>query len=339
MNDLLLLVITVILVFFLLFFLSFYFFIRERKQRKKAEEVRDLFEKIFHNLPFEAILFKDREIVRMNRRALETLGADPKIEDFLTGVNRKGRKFEALEVSLSENYRLLILQDVTERESLKSAYQMALSYLSHELKTPFAIASGYLERLEDSFRKGNPSEELLIKTKEAFQRMEKLLRKLLSSIEYLAKDIRIKREEIRVRELIEEALFWVSPLAEEKSVEIEFSEDLENLRVRGAPDLLIQALFNVIENAVKASPPGKKVVIKTYTLNASKIVLSIRDFGPGVSSDKLSLLAMPFFKLRDDEGLGLGLFITKRIIEAHGGTINFSLPQGGGLEVQIILPI
>ncbi|MFN3505781.1 MAG: ATP-binding protein, partial [Caldimicrobium sp.] len=64
-------------------------------------------------------------------------------------------------------------------------------------------------------------------------------------------------------------------------------------------DLFIQALFNLLENAVKVSFEGKKVIIKAFYLTSEKILVSIRDFGPGIPPEKLPFLGQPFFKLSE----------------------------------------
>ncbi|MCS7150394.1 MAG: HAMP domain-containing histidine kinase [Caldimicrobium sp.] len=341
MSDLILLLVILLVVSgsLSIFLLISYF--KTKKALELAEFNKKLFEEIFHRLPVEAILIKDAQILKLNQKALENLGGNPTISEIKKNLHRKGKKFDVFEINLDSQHKILILSDITERESLREAYQIALSYLSHELKTPFAIAYGYLERLDSLLQRKTQDNEIMAlyeKTKESFQRLEKLLKKLFSSIDYLAKEIRIKRESLKLKEIIEEALFWVTPLAEQKQVKMELNLE-EDIFLEGSSELLTQAFFNILENAVKASPEGEKVYIKALPYNFKHILITIRDKGPGVIPEKLPLLGMPFFKLRESEGMGLGLFITKRIIEAHGGELKFNLPKERGLEVQVFLPI
>ncbi|MFN3567374.1 MAG: sensor histidine kinase [Caldimicrobium sp.] len=276
----------------------------------------------------------------MNRKAIENFGLTPNLKDLKRDFQKRGKYYEILEISIDREYKILILLDNTEIEGLKEAYKIALGYLFHELKTPFAIALSYLERLEPHILKESTEEEVKIlfqKVQTSFKGLDKLLKKLFSSIEYLAKDIKFAKAPFNLREAIDEAVFWVSPLAEEKKVSIEY--DLrDNLIVIGSLELFIQALFNLVENAVKASPEGKKVIIRSLPLSSEKILLIIRDFGKGVPPEKIGFLGKPFFKLSEGEGMGLGVFIAKRIIEAHHGELKFHLPTDGGLEVNIIIP-
>ncbi len=341
MNEIILLL--VLLVFFLSL-LSFNLIKKLyaiKKDLKKTLFQKELYSNIFRRLPSEVILLEGNQILELNRRALENLGTNPSLSGLKERLKKMGKYYDIIEVPLENDYKILYFKDSTERESLKEAYQVALSYLSHELKTPVAIASGYLEnlgKLLESKNMDSEVQETFEKVNLAFRNLEKLLRKLFSSIEYLAKDIKFAKEPFNLREAIEEAIFWVSPLAEEKKVSFEY-QIAEEITLYGSLKLFIQCLFNLIENAVKASPEGNRVIIKAYYLTSDKIFISIRDFGPGVLPEKLPFLGKPFFKLSEGEGMGLGLFIAKRIVEAHQGELIFRLPEGGGLEINIILPI
>ncbi|BAU23323.1 hypothetical protein THC_0938 [Caldimicrobium thiodismutans] len=338
MSDLTLLLFFLLLFLFILGITLYKKNLKLRQELSRISQLREVFSKALHEIPTEIILLHREEIFFINKKALENFGANPRLSDLIKGINKGGRRFKSLEIPLGKDYKMLVFMDITEIESYKEAYQMALSYLSHELKTPLAVAKGYLERLEDKIALSleERDRESFEKAKEAFEKLEKLLKKLFSSIEYLAKEIRFKREAVNLRECLEEAIFWVSPLAEDKGINIE-RKIPEDIFLKGSSELLTQAFFNVIENAVKVTPDGGKVEIKVYEVSSEIVSVAIRDYGPGVPPEKLPLLAMPFFKLREGEGMGLGLFITRRIIEAHGGAIKFSLPEGGGLIVEIDL--
>ncbi|MFN3505780.1 MAG: histidine kinase dimerization/phospho-acceptor domain-containing protein [Caldimicrobium sp.] len=147
------------------------------------------------------------------------MGILPNLTNLKEKFKKRGKYYEIIEIPLEKEYKILILKDITERVSLKEAYQIVLSYLSHELKTPIAIASGYLERLGNFLEEEKIDEKtrkIYEKVTLAFKNLEKLLKKLFSSIEYLAKDIKIAKEPFSLKEAIEEAIFWVSPLSEKK---------------------------------------------------------------------------------------------------------------------------
>lgn len=320
------------------FFIQRYY--RLKKELVKTLKDLKIKEQIFWNLPICGILMKKDGVVAVNKCAMEILGVNPKLDQIERIFIKKGKKVKTMEIDLSEDHRLILWIDITESESLKEAYKMALSYLSHELKTPLAVAVGYSERIEDQLGKSDlPPDwaENFYKLRNALVSLEKLLKRLFSGIEYLAKEVRMEKERVSMNEVLEEAIFWAQPLAEDKKIRLEVKTQ-GNFYVLGSSHLLTQAVFNVLENAIKVSPFNGVIVIELYPLGENKTCLSIRDFGPGIAPDRLSLLGMPFMKFGNTEGTGLGLFITKRIVEAHGGELRFSLPSDRGLEVKIILP-
>lgn len=325
--------------------LSFYLlriYRREKGKNRVLEAEIKTFKEVLYHLPLEIFVFKGKELYFQNKRALEVFGMTFNLEALKWTTTYRGKRLLPVKFTLRDNLEVLLLQDVTEKEGFKEAYQMALSYLSHELKTPLAIAYLHFEDLEKSlYEKGIDGElsETFQKAKEALERLQGLVKKLFSGLDYLAKDIPVKKERISLKEILEEAIFWVSPLAEDKKIDIELSIPEENYFLQGSEELLTQAFSNVLENAIKVSPEGSKVLVKVYLPSENKVTITIRDFGPGVEPEKLHLLGVPFMRLRKDNGMGLGLFITRRIVEAHGGALTFHLPQGGGLEVKISLPI
>lgn len=102
---------------------------------------------------------------------------------------------------------------------------------------------------------------------------------------------------------------------------------------------VMQALFNVLLNAVDASPPGERVVIDVIT-RGSLGGLTVRDFGPGIPPEQVGKVCEPFFSTKPaGVGTGLGLSITRDILQAHGGHLEFDAPEGGGARVILWLPL
>ncbi len=315
---------------------------REKAKNRLLEAELKTFRDILYHLPLEIFVFKEKELYFQNKRALEVFGTTFGLDALKKITTYRGKRLSPAKFTLRDNLEVLLIEDVTEKEGFKEAYQMALSYLSHELKTPLAVAYLHFEELEKRLSEkgldGNIRENFQ-RAKEALEKLRGLVKRLFSGLDYLTKDIPIKKERISLKEILEEAIFWVSPLAEDKKIDIELSFPEEKYFLQGSEELLIQAFFNVLENAIKVSPEGSKVLVKVYPATGKTVTISIRDFGPGVAPDKLHLLGVPFMRLRKDDGMGLGLFITRRIVEAHGGAIRFHLPQDGGFEVEISLPL
>jgi signal transduction histidine kinase len=112
--------------------------------------------------------------------------------------------------------------------------------------------------------------------------------------------------------------------------------------VTGQADLLGRAIENVVRNAIKHSPEGGEVQLQLRAQpDARQLCIRVMDRGPGVSQAELETIFQPFFRASNasTEGHGLGLAIAQHVIEAHGGSIKATNRTGGGLCVEMILPV
>jgi len=335
LNSLLVFLIIFLLIILFLFFKKISKIQRENSSLKKE---LNFWAELFSNYPFPFFIIEKEEVKWQNKKALEILGdlrgkKKDHIESFL-----KNSYWDAQVFFLSSGFIAYLLLDKREEKILKRSYEIALAYLSHELKTPFTMVKNYAEKLEEEIKKNRSLNiEYFEQLKNSLEKVERLIYKLFSSLEYLVKDLKIKKEKFFLKEAIEEVIFWVKPLCEDKNIdlEVDISEDIE---IEGDKEWLMQALLNPLENAIKFSPSGGKVFLKVYRRENEWINILIRDTGPGVSPEDLPFLGMPFFKSSAEKGLGFGLFLTKKILEAHGGRLKFNLPSHGGLEVLIEIP-
>ncbi len=324
----------------IIFTLLFKKFSKIKKEKSFLEKELNFWIDFFFNYPFPLFIIEKDEIKWQNKKALEILGdlrgkKKNNIEGFL-----KNSYWDPQVFFLSSEVIAYFLIDKKEEKVLKRSYEIALAYLSHELKTPFTMVKNYAEKLEEKLKKSNFFEDPLKDfeaLKNSLEKVENLIYKLFSSLEYLVKDLKIKKEKFSLKETIEEVIFWVTPLFKDKNVDLEVDIP-EGIEIEGDKEWLMQAILNPLENAIKFSPPRGKVFLKVYRRENEWINILIRDTGPGVSYEELPFLGMPFFKSSAEKGLGFGLFLTKKILSAHGGKLRFNLPPQGGLEVLIEIP-
>ncbi|GJJ02131.1 hypothetical protein RugamoR64_26690 [Duganella rhizosphaerae] len=222
--------------------------------------------------------------------------------------------------------------------SLIDGQTRLLHDVSHELRSPLA-------RLQAAIGLAHQQPEKLAASLERIEResvrMDKLVGELLTLARLEAGAIKASQEEISMAELLEQiaddANYEAS--SQQRSVVQEGEADV---LVAGQADLLGRAIENVVRNAIKHSPEGGVVQLQTRALpDARSLSIRVLDRGPGVAPAELDTIFQPFFRSSSasTEGHGLGLAIAQHVIEAYGGSIKASNRAGGGLCVEMILPV
>ena len=141
-----------------------------------------------------------------------------------------------------------------------------------------------------------------------------------------------------MRELIAESLVILRPLAEQKRIEL--SSELRGAAVRADRDRIFQVLSNLVGNAIKFTPVGGRIDLRCQQMNGEAQV-TVADTGPGIAAEQLSNIFDRYWQARPDDlqGSGLGLFIAKGIVEAHGGRLWFQTEIGTGTTFFLALPL
>ncbi len=231
-------------------------------------------------------------------------------------------------------------------ESLVAAQNRLLGDVSHELRSP-------LTRLNLSLELARRGDE--IKRLAAFDRIEREATRLDALIGEL---LTLSRLENGLRAENLSKIVDLSTLAREvaadadfeaqnagRGVRVGFSGPDAGVEVRGDAELLRRALENIARNATRHTAPQTSVEIALRD-DKDHLVLSARDHGPGVPEDELEAIFRPFYRVEGareraetDRGTGLGLAIAERAASAHGGKISAGNAEGGGLQVEIVLPM
>jgi two-component system phosphate regulon sensor histidine kinase PhoR len=242
---------------------------------------------------------------------------------------------------------LVALRDVTEARRVEDMRVDFVAFASHELKTPLASLSGFIDTLR-GHAKGDPEaqERFLAIMAEQADRMRRLIDDLLSLS-------RIElREHVRPDNVVD--LFGVvsdvtdglTHLAEQNGVEISVSSPAILPKVRGDREELGQVVQNLVDNALRYGRAGKRVEIALApdTRGGKPMVrLSVRDFGGGISREHLPRLTERFYRVdaaasRAKGGTGLGLAIVKHIVNRHQGTLAIDSELGQGSTFSVLIP-
>ncbi|MCC6026516.1 MAG: HAMP domain-containing histidine kinase [Caldimicrobium sp.] len=322
------------------------------KQRLSTQEIVppeavDL--RIFFEAPIPIFLCDEKgKVLEQNRKAYYVFGygKDKFITTLLPGIKLKlhhhGFSSRADKHRLGyfeyyvegKNPLIVYVIDKTDLQTLKEEYRFAISYLSHELKTPIAVAQTKAEALLEEVKKGASQEKVAEGLTEIVERiinLSNLVKRLFQMSSVLVKELKVERRKVKASELLADLKTLTEELAEEKDIKLIF--DLtEDFIVNVDPELFLQALFNLVENAIKFTPEGKKVWVSARKIE-DRIYFRVEDEGPGVPEEELPFLTRPFYRARYlGKGLGLGLFLVETIAKAHGGRLklaNASPPKTG----------
>jgi two-component system sensor histidine kinase KdpD len=230
---------------------------------------------------------------------------------------------------------------LAETEKLRTAL---LSSISHDLRTPLASILGSASSLAESGSSFDEAgrRELLLTIQEEAERLNRFVGNLLDMTRLESGALPLNRDWIGVGEIVGMALRRVERQMRDLHVRLHVESGLPLLRVDAA--LVEQALFNLLDNAVKFSPAGGTIKVKARR-EGERVVILITDQGPGIPTDDLERIFDKFYRVRAGDrqvaGTGLGLSICRGIIEAHGGTVVAQSPASptGGSRFVVRLPI
>ncbi|KHS55542.1 sensor histidine kinase [Terrisporobacter othiniensis] len=208
-----------------------------------------------------------------------------------------------------------------EREEEKNRKEF-IATISHELKTPITIISGQLEGMIYNVGKYKDRETYLRKSYDSTQELKVLVDEMMeiSKNELLEKDLKI--EAINLSEMLKELVNRQSYLIDDKNLKLIYKVE-NKLYIKADREKIIKVLNNLINNAIKYSPKGEKIIIKAYKSKASKtVVFEIENTGITIENKYLSDVFNPFFRVeksrnRKTGGSGLGLYIVSKTLKSH----------------------
>jgi heavy metal sensor kinase len=226
--------------------------------------------------------------------------------------------------------------------------QRFTSDVSHELRTPMASIRSVGEVGLQQEHTAEEYKDIIGSMLEEVARLTSMIDTLLTISHADSGTIRLNRTVFPIMDLVEESIAVVGVLGEEKKQSIEVRGD-DALQVSADRAFLRMAVINLLDNAVKYSPPGSAIHVRLELLNGEaqnprQVKLAIEDEGPGIPSADASRVFDRFYRLdesrtRDTGGAGLGLAIAKWSIEAHGGNILLESAPGKGAVFSIRLPL
>jgi hypothetical protein len=211
--------------------------------------------------------------------------------------------------------------------------------VAHDLRTPLAEMRGRLEALLRNRPPADAAFEEVGKTIGDIDRLIAVFNALLRLADIRSGVRRSGFRDVELDRILAEVTEFYEPMAEEKSMLLELGA-LQPTVVKGDPDLLAQAIGNLLDNAIKYSPVGSKVSLALTRLPEHMLRLEVRDVGPGIPQEEREVVTRQFYRgsQSDVPGTGLGLSLVLAVAHLHGGRLELS-DNAPGLVTAMILPL
>jgi two-component system, OmpR family, phosphate regulon sensor histidine kinase PhoR len=243
------------------------------------------------------------------------------------------------------DFYLMTFVDLTESKRAEQMRSDFIANASHELRTPLASLRGFVETIKGpAANDAKATRQFLNLMLGQAERMSRLIDDLLS-LSRIEMKAHIKPSgQVDLCEMLRHVCATLSQMASDFGVELELDLPDRALAVAGDRDELIQVFENLVENACKYGQSGKKVHVSARLEEgdsaADKALVTVRDFGPGISAEHLPRLTERFYRVeaesgREKQGTGLGLAIVKHILARHGTRLAISSEPGNGASFAV----
>ncbi len=236
---------------------------------------------------------------------------------------------------------------VTAKQEAETANRLKdefLATLSHELRTPLNAVLGYTQMVRGGVIEPQRLPAVLATIERNAKLQEQLISDVLDVSRIITGKLRLDVRPVDLTRVIQDAIETVTPAATAKGVRLQSTIDQPGVPVAGDAQRLQQVVWNLLSNAVKFTPRGGRVQVRLERVN-SHVEITVSDTGQGVAPEFLPDLFQRFRQedggfTREHGGLGLGLAISRHLVEAHGGGIEATSPgKGHGTTVRIELPL
>jgi signal transduction histidine kinase len=233
------------------------------------------------------------------------------------------------------------IRDITrfrEADELKSTF---ISVISHELKTPVALIKGYVSTLrrEDASWERDVIQDSLEVIEEEADRLTELIENLLDASRLQAGALSINLSDVAVDALARRIAERFKTQSTQHTLVVDFPSNFPV--ILGDEDRLAQVFSNLISNAIKYSPQGGEIRIRGQ-VHPRQVVICISDQGPGIAVEDIPHIFDRFYRSseasRTTKGAGLGLYLARAVVEAHGGGIWADPKPGEGARICFSLP-
>ncbi|MEO8295325.1 MAG: ATP-binding protein [Gemmatimonadota bacterium] len=254
-----------------------------------------------------------------------------------------GQTLQASARSLPTGGMVMVLMDQTEMRRLESVRRDFVANVSHELKTPLTSISGYAETLIADRPDSQTTQRFLEVILNNARRMQRLVDSLLDLSRIESGSWQPSPEAVDISSAAREVREGLQDLARERGVVLETDLSPDARTIVADPDAIRQVLTNLVDNAIRYTAEGGKVVI-TSRKQDGEAGLGVVDTGSGIAREHIGRIFERFYRAdpsrsRDEGGTGLGLAIVKHLVEAHGGRVFAESERGKGTAITCWFPL
>lgn len=254
---------------------------------------------------------------------------------------RGGRWFSVLVRQYGEGLRIVLSQDITERERSDAMRRDFVANVSHEIRTPLTVLSGFIETMSNlTLTEVERKRVLQLMTQQA-SRMGTLVSDLLTLAQLEGSPRPYSDHWITLAPLLAQVASDARALSGGRhAIDIAAAPEVQ---IAGASNELTSAITNLVNNAVRYTPDGGRIGLTWRVLADGRGEIAVVDSGPGIAREHLPRLTERFYRVdgsrsRDTGGTGLGLSIVKHVVQRHGGELDIQSEPGRGSTFRLLFP-
>lgn len=228
---------------------------------------------------------------------------------------------------------------LAESENISRSF---VANISHELKTPMTTIAGFINGILDGTIPPERHDHYLRIVSNEVLRLSRLVKSMLDLSRIDSGEMVLRRSDFDLQETVFNTMLSFEKLIEDRKIEVAGMEDCRSVRVNGDADMMYQVVYNLVENAVKFTPERGTITVSVFE-KGGRAHVTIRNTGAGISQEELPLVFGRFYKTdksrsSDKNGMGLGLYIVRTIIQLHGGDIEVRSREGEYCEFEFYIP-